>query len=234
MNWLTVPGCELRFILKDAPCAVSGVQHRRRRAPDPDSLGQQALSLCNLCVSECPTGSLAFSDNRLTFTPDTCTFCRACTDHCPSRMLHFVGQMMDMDEIMEKILADRELYGNGGVILSGGDPLMQPEAATAVLKKCKEHGIRTAIETTAFAKPLAFSRFIANADMIIIDLKHYSEKKYVQFTGVSNHSILENLDFAISIGKKWRSALPLPPASTTRSSMPAGMPTFCLSTTSDM
>ena len=104
--------------------------------------------------------------------------------------------MMDMDEIMEKILADRELYGNGGVILSGGDPLMQPEAATAVLKKCKEHGIRTAIETTAFAKPLAFSRFIANADMIIIDLKHYSEKKYVQFTGVSNHSILENLDFA--------------------------------------
>lgn len=38
-----------------------------------------------------------------------------------------------------------------------GDPLMQPEAATAVLKKCKEHGIRTAIETTAFAKPLAFS-----------------------------------------------------------------------------
>ena len=117
-------------------------------------------------------------------------------------MLHFVGQMMNMDEIMEKILADRELYGNGGVILSGGDPLMQPEAATAVLKKCKEHGIRTAIETTAFAKPLAFSRFIANADMIIIDLKHYSEKKYVQFTGVSNHSILENLDFAIAIGKK--------------------------------
>ena len=54
----------------------------------------------------------------------------------------------------KKILADRELYGNGGVILSGGDPLMQPEAATAVLKKCKEHGIRTAIETTAFAKPL--------------------------------------------------------------------------------
>ena len=117
----------------------------------------------------------------------------------------------NMDEIMEKILADRELYGNGGVILSGGDPLMQPEAATAVLKKCKEHGIRTAIETTAFAKPLAFSRFIANADMIIIDLKHYSEKKYVQFTGVSNHSILENLDFAIAIGKKVAARITITP-----------------------
>lgn len=117
MNWLTVPGCGLRFILKDAPCAVSGVQPRRRMSADRILWDSKHCLYCNLCVSECPTGSLAFSDNRLTFTPDTCTFCRACTDHCPSRMLHFVGQMMDMDEIMEKILADRELYGNGGVIL---------------------------------------------------------------------------------------------------------------------
>ena len=166
-------GCPLRCVWCSTPQA-----HER---PTRILWDSKHCLYCNLCVSECPTGSLAF---------------------CPSRMLHFVGQMMNMDEIMEKILADRELYGNGGVILSGGDPLMQPEAATAVLKKCKEHGIRTAIETTAFAKPLAFSRFIANADMIIIDLKHYSEKKYVQFTGVSNHSILENLDFAVAIGKK--------------------------------
>ena len=142
MNWLTVPGCELRFILKDAPALCLVFNTAAHERPTRILWDSKHCLYCNLCVSECPTGSLAFSDNRLTFTPDTCTFCRACTDHCPSRMLHFVGQMMDMDEIMEKILADQELYGNGGVILSGGDPLMQPEAATAVLKKCKEHGIR--------------------------------------------------------------------------------------------
>ncbi len=112
---------------------------------------------------------------------------------------------------------------------------MQPEAATAVLKKCKEHGIRTAIETTAFAKPLAFSRFIANADMIIIDLKHYSEKKYVQFTGVSNHSILENLDFAVSIGKKVAVRITITPRHQRHAHRcPQVCPPFCLSTTSDM
>ena len=47
--------------------------------------------------------------------------------------------------------------------------------------------------------------------MIIIDLKHYSEKKYVQFTGVSNHSILENLDFAIAIGKKVAARITITP-----------------------
>ncbi|MFQ9207985.1 MAG: glycyl-radical enzyme activating protein [Clostridium fessum] len=218
-------GCPLRCVWCSTPQA-----HER---PTRILWDSKHCLYCNLCVSECPTGSLAFSDNRLTFTPDTCTFCRACTDHCPSRMLHFVGQMMDMDEIMEKILADRELYGNGGVILSGGDPLMQPEAATAVLKKCKEHGIRTAIETTAFAKPLAFSRFIANADMIIIDLNIILKEI------CPVHRCLKSFDSGKSglchlYRKKVAVRITITPASTTRSSMPAGMPTFCLSTTSDM
>ena len=118
-------GCPLRCVWCSTPQA-----HER---PTRILWDSKHCLYCNLCVSECPTGSLAFSDNRLTFTPDTCTFCRACTDHCPSRMLHFVGQMMNMDEIMERILADRELYGNGGVILSGGDPL-HPQNVADILK----------------------------------------------------------------------------------------------------
>ena len=121
-------GCPLRCVWCSTPQA-----HER---PTRILWDSKHCLYCNLCVSECPTGSLAFSDNRLTFTPDTCTFCRACTDHCPSRMLHFVGQMMNMDEIMEKILADRELYGNCGVILSGGDPL-HPQNVPDILKLVK-------------------------------------------------------------------------------------------------
>lgn len=156
---------------------------------------------CNLCVSECPTNSLTFINNQLNFDSGTCIICRNCTDHCPSKNLYFVGHMMEINEIMKLILAEKDLYGMGGVVLSGGDPLIHPEAAIEILKRCKENGIRTVLETTAFAKSLIFSRFIANADMLIIDLKHYTDKKYVQFTGVSIQSILDNLDFAISIGK---------------------------------
>lgn len=186
-------GCPLRCTWCSTPLA-----HER---PTNILWDSKECLFCNLCVSECPTGSLTFLDNKLNFNPDNCIICRKCADHCPSRAMYFVGHMMEMDEIMKLILAEKENFGSGGVALSGGDPLMQAEIATAILKECKENGIHTSLETTAFTKPLTFSRSIVNADTIMIDLKHYSDKKHVQFTGVSNHSILENLDFAVSIGK---------------------------------
>ncbi len=147
-------GCGLRFILKDAPCAVSGVQHRRRMSARPGFSGTASTVSTAISVSANVPPEVWHFQTTVSPLPRTPVH-SACLYGSLSvpNASHFVGQMMDMDEIMEKILADRELYGNGGVILSGGDPLMQPEAATAVLKKCKEHGIRTAIETTAFAKP---------------------------------------------------------------------------------
>ena len=69
MNWLDGSGLRTTIYFKGCPCAVSGVQHRRRMSTDPILWDSKHYLYCNLCVSECPTGSLAFSDNRLTFTP---------------------------------------------------------------------------------------------------------------------------------------------------------------------
>lgn len=100
----------------------------------------------------------------------------------------------------DMILADQNLYGAGGVFLTGGDALMQPEFAAALLKVCREHGIHTCVDTTGFSQPLAFAKILAHTDHLFLNIKHYSEKKHVQFTGVSNQTILENLNFAIAAG----------------------------------
>lgn len=156
---------------------------------------------CRLCETNCPTGSLHFENNKLIFSPENCTTCRICVNQCPSRMLHAVGKMMELDEVMDIILEEKELYGeDGGVTLSGGDPLLQSEFAAALLKECHKHGIHTITETTGAGKTLAFARLISNTDQLLFNIKHYSEKKHIHYTGVATHSILENLDFAIAAG----------------------------------
>ena len=153
---------------------------------------------CRLCVNECPSGSLQFEHNTLLYNSKKCIACRDCVIHCPSRMLHFVGTMMTLEEVMEIILQNRsEQEGGDRVTLSGGDPLLQPKFAGALLRTCREQGLRTTVETTGCSNTLDFSRLTAHTDLLYLELKHYSERKHVQFTGVSNQSILANLDFAL-------------------------------------
>ena len=109
--------------------------------------------------------------------------------------------MMELDEVMDIVLEDKQHYGaTGGITLSGGDALLQPNFAANLLRQCHRNSIHTTLETTGFAQPLAFARLIAHTDKLILDIKHYSEKKHVQFTGVSNQTILENMDFAVASG----------------------------------
>lgn len=153
---------------------------------------------CRLCVNECPVGSLQFEHNTLLYDAKKCIACRNCVVHCPARMLHFVGTMMTLEEVMEIILQNRSEQDAGdGVTLSGGDPLLQPKFAGALLRTCREYGLHTTVETTGYANTLDFSRLTAHTDLLYLELKHYNERKHVQFTGVSNQSILGNLDFAL-------------------------------------
>lgn len=99
---------------------------------------------------------------------------------------------------MEIILQNHaEDCAGGGVTLSGGDPLLQPKFAGALLRSCYDHGIHTTVETTGCANTLDFSRLTSHTNLLYLELKHYSERKHVLFTGVSNQSILANLDFAL-------------------------------------
>lgn len=153
---------------------------------------------CRLCVSQCPSGSLEFVHNKLTYHAETCTACRECAVHCPSHMLHFVGKMLSVEEIMTILEQNRQSHPDRNrVILSGGDPLLQPKFASALLQACRKQGFSTTVETTGCSNTLNFSRLTSYADLIYLEIKHYDERKHVQFTGVSNQSILANLDFAL-------------------------------------
>lgn len=154
----------------------------------------------HLCSIHCPTGSLFFDHDILHFERESCTGCRDCISQCPSKALEFEEKLLNIDEVMEMILEDEDdLKTSGGVTLTGGEVLSQPDFAIELLKKCKERGIHTAIETSGYVSPLVFSRTARHADLILFQIKHYDSKEHVKYTGVPQGKIIENLDTSISM-----------------------------------
>jgi len=96
---------------------------------------------------------------------------------------------------LREVNADALFYknSNGGVTLSGGDPLSQPDFAIAILKRCKQAGIHTAIETCGYTEWDTLKRILEYTDLVLYDIKHMNPELHKKYTGVSNHLILDNI-----------------------------------------
>lgn len=111
-----------------------------------------------------------------------------------------IGRDVTVDEVMREIVKDNQYYrrSGGGVTLSGGETLCQPEFAAALLRACKDNGLHTAIESTACAPFETIEKILPYLDLYLMDIKHIDSAKHKEFTGKSNELILEN---AVKLGK---------------------------------
>ena len=105
-----------------------------------------------------------------------------------------VGQDISVRDLMEELIKDEVYYrrSGGGITLSGGEAMAQPEFAEAIFRACHDRGFNTAIETTAFAERDVVARLIPHIDHVMMDIKHMDPVKHEAYTGVSNAQILEN------------------------------------------
>ena len=105
------------------------------------------------------------------------------------------GEDTTVKEVLEEIKRDRIYYSRsvgGGVTLSGGECLWQPDFSAALLEAAKSIGISTAIETTGFAKQEVLDRILPFVDTVLMDIKHTDSAKHKEFTSQPNDLILEN------------------------------------------
>lgn len=105
-----------------------------------------------------------------------------------------IGREVTVEEVMEEVMKDIHYYirSKGGLTLSGGECLLQPEFAVALLKAAKAKGLHTAIESTAIAKFDIIEKFLPYLDLFLMDIKHLDTNKHKQFTSQPNERILEN------------------------------------------
>lgn len=105
-----------------------------------------------------------------------------------------MGQDITVEEVLEIVEKDRAYYRRtgGGLTLSGGECLCQPEFARDLLRAAKEAGISTAIESMACAKYEVIESILPYLDQYLMDIKHMNPDKHKAFTGKSNELMLEN------------------------------------------
>jgi len=154
---------------------------------------------CDACVKVCPEGAIkkikSKSKGKYKINRDICTKCGKCVEVCPSQALQLIGKLVTVNELFNEIEKDKIFYNNsnGGVTISGGEPLAQPIFVEKILKKCQIEGIHTAIETCGFAKKDVLERILKYTDLVLIDIKHINSKIHKKLTGVSNELILNNI-----------------------------------------
>ncbi|BBO73155.1 glycyl-radical enzyme activating protein [Desulfosarcina widdelii] len=145
---------------------------------------------CRACVEACPIGAIAepgFIDRV------ACDGCGLCAEHCYADALQIAGTEMSAKEIVVLVQKDTIFYRDcGGVTLSGGEPLLKEIFALDVLKKCKDAGITTAVETSGAVKWESIQSVLTYVDHWYYDIKHIDSKKHKALTGISNKRILEN------------------------------------------
>ena len=168
---------------------------------------------CHHCLDVCPHQAVSVKEGRITVDSAKCDGCGLCVHECPGRALKTEGELKTVQEVMDVVMQDLPFYeeSGGGITLSGGEMLAQPEFAKSLLKAAKENGLHTCCETTGFAKQEIFASVIENIDTILFDVKHWNSDKHKKGTGVPNELILSNLKYAFSQGKDVLPRIPVIP-----------------------
>ena len=155
---------------------------------------------CEACIEACPEGALRMVTNKAgnriaALDRSRCTVAGKCAEVCGPRALEVVGQDVTVAEVMAVVLRDREYYeaSGGGLTLSGGDPLYQPEFAEALLREAKAQGLHCCVETAGYAAWSSVERLIPCTDLFLYDWKESNPQLHESFTGKPHGQIRANL-----------------------------------------
>lgn len=174
----------------------------------------------------CPLKCLwCHNPESISFAPQTayfrekCRHCGACGDvhsaetapRCPVNALITYGRDVEPEELVEEVMRDEAFFraGNGGVTLSGGECLAQPDFAVAVARLFRERGISVYVDTSGFVPRRTLERILPYADKFLYDVKAADPAVHRACTGQDNALILDNLRFLSEKGAAIEIRIPL-------------------------
>ncbi len=191
------PGCRTLIFMKGCTLNCSWCSNPEGIHLNPDVLYTVSKCiLCGNCIENCPQQAIQIREGMHFIDHELCKIClsHSCVDDCHTGALRICGYEISVDQIMDIIRRDRQFWGpDGGVTLSGGEPLLQIDFAAKILERCFDAYIHTAIETCGNVSWEHFERVLPWCDWIFFDLKNTNTDLHLAATGKPNTLIINNI-----------------------------------------
>ena len=206
------PGIRTTVFFKGCPLRCAWCHNPESQDFAPELLvNAEKCTSCRQCLPTCPAGAIRATGEGIVTDRASCRACGSCVDECLKGAREIAGHQATITELLAEIEKDRVFYeqSGGGVTLSGGEVLCQPEAARELAQTCKSRGIHVAIDTCGHATYENLARLLDCADLFLYDLKHLDPLQHRKFTGQDNHLILDNLLRLSATGQSIHLRIPL-------------------------
>lgn len=207
------PGVRVTIFLKGCLLNCDWCHNPESISPKMEKMfsAKQCIGALN-CINDCPENALTLDQDLGVITDfDACTMCGKCTENCPTGAMEMVAAPMYVSDVIRAVNEERQIIeqSGGGVTFSGGEPLLHHKFLIEALDECGREGYHRTVDTSGFTSKPILLEVAKRTDHWLYDLKSMDSDTHLEWTGVRNEKILDNLKTLAKTGASINVRIPL-------------------------